>query len=290
MPELPEVETVRRIVARAARGKRIAGVVCTRPKLIEAVDTDPGVERLVGAHLLDVDRRAKWLVLRFDRDPQVILHLRMTGQVAAITPDGARAVAGHPVPAYDAPLPAATTHLTLTFDDGTLVYLQDPRHFARLTLLPGAILEDYLAERDLGPEPLDPALTAERLAAMLAARGRSKLKPLLLDQSFVSGLGNIYVDESLYLARLHPERRAGDLAPDEVATLHGAMRAVLEEAIPIGGARIHSGKAHPVNGFPRVHARKGEPCARCGTPIVKYTLAGRGTYYCPSCQAMGNRR
>jgi formamidopyrimidine-DNA glycosylase len=235
-----------------------------------------------------VERKAKWLMLRFDRDPQVILHLRMTGQVAAIGPDGRREVAGHPVPAYDAPLPATTTHLTLTFDDGTVVYLQDPRHFARLTLIPAAIIEEYLAERDLGPEPFDEALTPERLGTMLAARGRSKLKPLLLDQSFVSGLGNIYVDEALHLAGLHPERTAGSLDRDEVARLHGAMRRVLEEAIPIGGARIHSGKATQVNGFPRVHARKGERCARCGGIIEKYTLAGRGTYLCPQCQSNGD--
>lgn len=284
MPELPEVETVRGIIERAAAGKQVVGAVCARPKLIEAIDTELGIERIVGSRLLAVERRAKWLTLRFDRDPQIILHLRMTGQVAAITPDGAREVAGHPVPAYDAPLPATTTHLTLTFDDGTLVYLQDPRHFARLSLIPAAILGDYLAERNLGPEPFDPALTTERLAAGLAARGRLKLKPLLLDQSFVAGLGNIYADEALHHARLHPERRAGSLDAAETARLRVAMRTVLEEALPIGGARIHHGKATQINGFPRVHARKGEACDRCGTTIEKYTLAGRGTYLCPRCQ------
>jgi formamidopyrimidine-DNA glycosylase len=118
----------------------------------------------------------------------------------------------------------------------------------------------------------------------LRARRRAKLKPLLLDQSFVSGLGNIYADEALHHARLHPERTAGSLSPEEIARLHAAMRAVLEEAIPIGGARIYRGKAAPVDGFPRVHAREGEPCPDCGDTVVKYTLAGRGTYYCPTCQ------
>lgn len=284
MPELPEVETVRRILARAAAGKRIVAASCTRPKLVEARDTAPGIERLIGARLLAVERHAKWLTLRFDRDPQVILHLRMTGQIAALTPAGCREVAGHPVPAYDAPLPATSTHLTLTFDDGTIVYLQDPRHFARLTLLPETIVGAFLAERKLGPEPFDPALTPERLTALLAARGRTKLKPLLLDQSFVAGLGNIYADEALHHARLHPERTAGSLDADEIARLHTAMRVVLEEALPIGGAHIHHGKATQINGFPRVHARKGELCDRCGGAIEKYTLAGRGTYLCPICQ------
>ena len=284
MPELPEVETVRRIIERAAVGKRIVRARSDRTKLVEAIETELGVERLEGARLERVERQAKWLTLRFDHDPQVILHLRMTGQVAAITPDGAREVAGHPVPAYDAPLPAKTTHLTLEFDDGTLVYLQDPRHFAKLTLIPAMLVAEFLTERDLGPEPIDPALTRERFATLLATRGRGKLKPLLLDQTFVSGLGNIYVDEALHLAGLHPERTGSSLDDDEITRLHAAMRQVLEEAIPIGGARIHHGKATQVNGFPRVHARKGERCARCGGTIEKYTLAGRGTYICPGCQ------
>ncbi len=286
MPELPEVETVRRILERAAVGKTVVGVDCRRPSLVEWLETDLPLESLVGARLAGVERRAKYLALRFDRDPQAVLHLRMTGQVAAVGPDGARAVAGHPVPAYDAPLPATTTHLTLDFDDGTSVYLQDPRHFARLTLLPERIVEDYLRERGLGPEPFDESLTAERLGQLLAKRGRAKLKPLLLDQSFVSGLGNIYVDETLHRAGLHPERTAASLAPDEIDRLHRAMRAVLEEALPLGGARIYSGRAVPVNGFPRAHGRRGEPCPACGSPIEKYTLAGRGTYFCPECQKL----
>ncbi|HEX5503182.1 MAG TPA: bifunctional DNA-formamidopyrimidine glycosylase/DNA-(apurinic or apyrimidinic site) lyase [Thermomicrobiales bacterium] len=284
MPELPEVETVRRILERAAVGRTITGVRCARPKLVEALADGLALEHLVGARVERVGRRAKYLTLRFDRDPQAVLHLRMTGQVAAVAPDGARQVAGHPVPAYDAPLPAPTTHLTLDLDDGTTIYLQDPRHFARLTLLPAAELDAYLAGRDLGPEPSDPALTPDALAEKLRARGRAKLKPLLLDQAFVSGLGNIYADEALHLARLHPERKAGSLSRSEVERLHQAMRAVLKEAIEIGGARIYHGKAAPINGFPRVHARAGEPCPDCGATVVKYTLAGRGTYYCPTCQ------
>jgi formamidopyrimidine-DNA glycosylase len=287
MPELPEVEAARRILERAAVGKTVVGVHCARPRLVEAVETALALDDLVGTRLTAVERRAKYLVLRCDRDPQAVLHLRMTGQVAAVAPDGARATAGHPVPAYAAPLPAPTTHLTLSFDDGTVVFLQDARHFARLTLLPTPLLEPYLQDRKLGPEPFDATLTVERLAERLARRGRAKLKPLLLDQSFVSGLGNIYADEALHHARLHPERTAADLDPTAVARLHAAMRAVLDEAIPIGGARIYHGKATQVNGFPRVHARRGEPCPACGAPIVKYTLAGRGTYLCPVCQPLG---
>lgn len=284
MPELPEVEAVRRILARATVGKVVAGVRCARRRLVESLETDLTLNDLVGARLVAVERRAKYLFLRFDRDPQATLHLRMTGQVATLAPDGTREVAGHPVPAYDTPLPASSTHLTLEFDDGTVVYLQDPRHFARLTLLPATLVGPYLQERGLGPEPFDETLTVEALGRMLAARGRTRLKPLLLDQSFVSGLGNIYVDEALHHAGLHPERLAGSLAAGEAARLHRAMRTVLDEAIPIGGARIDHGKATQVNGFPRVHARRGEACPGCRGQIVKYTLAGRGTYLCPACQ------
>ena len=284
MPELPEVETVRRILARAAVGKTIVGVRVGRPKLVESLETALATDDLVGARLVAVERRAKYLLLRFDRDPQVILHLRMTGQLATVAPDGAREWGGHPVPAPEAPLPAPSTHLILDLDDGTVVYMQDPRHFATLTILPAALVEPYIRDRRLGPEPHDESLTVERLAGMLARRGRTKLKPLLLDQSFVSGLGNIYVDEALHHAGLHPERSAGSLDATEIQRLHRAMRVVLDEALPLGGARIHRSKATQVNGFPRVHARKGEPCPGCGAPITKYTLAGRGTYLCPVCQ------
>lgn len=287
MPELPEVETVRGIIERAAVGRTIVGVYCARPNLVESWSDELALAQLVGARLTAAERRAKYLTLRFDRDPQAILHLRMTGQVAAVRPDGAREVAGHPVPAYDAPLPAATTHLTLDLDDGTTIYLQDPRHFARLLLLPDSAVARYLQERGLGPEPFDEALTVDRLREMLTARGRAKLKPLLLNQSFVSGLGNIYVDEALHHAGLHPERTAASLNTTETARLHTAMRRVLEEALPIGGARIDRGKARQVNRFPRVHARAGEDCPSCGGTIEKYTLAGRGTYLCPTCQPRG---
>lgn len=284
MPELPEVETVRGIIERAGAGKLVRAVQCFRPKLIETHESHFALEQLVGARLIAVERRAKYLSLRFDRDPQLVLHLRMTGQVAALYPDGRREIAGHPVPPYDAPLPTTVTHLIVEFDDGATVYLQDPRHFAKLLLVGENWLGGYLQSRRLGPEPFDPEVTHEWLTAGLARRARAKLKPLLLDQSFVAGLGNIYADEALHLARLHPERTAGSLDAHEVGRLHVALSAVLNEALPLGGARVRHGKATQVNGFPRVHARKGEPCDRCGTVIEKYTLAGRGTYWCPTCQ------
>lgn len=288
MPELPEVETVRGIIERAGAGKVVRAIECFRPKLIEAHEEHFALEQLVGARLLAVERRAKYLSLRFDRDPQLVLHLRMTGQVAALYAGGRREIAGHPVPPYDASLPAKVTHLVVEFDDGTTLYLQDPRHFARLLLVGDQWHGGYLESRRLGPEPFDPVLTREWLAANLARRARAKLKPLLLDQSFVAGLGNIYVDEALHRSRLHPERLAGSLDPDETDRLHEALSAVLREALPHGGARVRHGKATQVDGFPHVHARKGEPCERCGTPIEKYTLGGRGTYICPTCQVRPN--
>lgn len=285
MPELPEVETVRGIVERAGAGQLVRNLCCFRPKLVETLECHLALEQLVGARLLAVERRAKYLSLRFDRDPQLVLHLRMTGQVAAVYPDGRREVAGHPVPAYDAPLPTKVTHLIIEFDGGTMVYLQDPRHFARLLLIGEDRLEEYLQSRRLGPEPFSPELTSAWLGANLARRRRAKLKPLLLDQSFIAGLGNIYADEALHVARLHPERTAGSLSAAEIEALHAALSGVLREALPFGGARVRHGKAVQTNGFPRVHARKGEPCDRCGATIEKYTLAGRGTYWCPTCQA-----
>jgi formamidopyrimidine-DNA glycosylase len=140
-------------------------------------------------------------------------------------------------------------------------------------------------ELRLGPDALSPNFTLAALQRGLARRRGTSLKAALLDQTVVAGLGNIYVDESLWAAQLHPQRLAGSLSPQELARLYEAIRTVLALAVPMGGAKILNGRAvPPVGAFPFVHGRAGQPCPRCGTPIVKRTIAGRGTYFCPRCQ------
>lgn len=280
MPELPEVETLRRGLAAHLVGRRICAVEARLAKLVAAGT----LAELEGATVVAVRRRAKRLLVETDR-ATLLVQLSLAGQMALRAADGATlASGGHPVPAWDAPLPHRSTHLALRLDDGATLYLTDIRHFARVWVLSAEEAQARLAELGLGPEPLEEEFTPGVLAAALAGR-RAPLKPTLLDQARVAGLGNIYVDEALWRARLAPARAAGELGAEEVARLHAAIRGVLERAVTGGVAQVLDGRAAPGTDFPAVHGRAGQPCPRCGTPIVKTRLAGRGTYTCPSCQA-----
>ncbi len=279
MPELPEVETLRRGLAEHLVGRRIVTVELRLPKLV----AEGRLEELEGATVTGVRRRAKHLLIDTDR-ATLLVHLKLAGQIALRRADGASlAVGGHPVPRFDAPLPHRSTHLILGLDDGSQLYLTDIRHFARVWVLPAADAEARLAALGLGPEPLDPAFTPRVLAEALAGR-RRPLKPTLLDQTRVAGLGNIYVDEALWRARLAPTLSAGDLDTERVERLHAAIRAVLHHAVTEGVAQVLDGRAAPGTSFPAVHGREGQPCPRCGEPVRKARIGGRGTYTCPSCQ------
>jgi len=198
--------------------------------------------------------------------------------------------AGHPVPAYDAPLPHKSTHLTLTFENGAKLYLTDIRHWARVHLMPTDDLPDYFAPLRLGPDAIGPGFTYDWFHERIRSRKLARLKPLLLDQTFLAGLGNIYVDEALHRARLHPERLARTLTDDEIDRLYDAIVAILAIAVPIGGASILNGKASSDHGaFPFIHGRKGHPCLTCGSEIVKTRVNDRGTYLCVRCQVSGVR-
>jgi formamidopyrimidine-DNA glycosylase len=163
--------------------------------------------------------------------------------------------------------------------------LTDIRHFARVQLMPPDDLPAYWQSIRLGPDAVSPAFTRPWFQQAIARRNQARLKPLLLDQSFLAGLGNIYVDETLFLARLHPERLASDLTSDEIDRLYDAIVEVMRVAVPIGGAKILNGKAQPPDGeFPLIHGRKGGVCAGCGGVIEKVRVNNRGTYLCLTCQ------
>jgi formamidopyrimidine-DNA glycosylase len=283
MPELPEVETIRRIVERELVGLTLESVELTLPKLLRDSPI-PDLGLLVGRTLLGAERRAKLLVTRWSDDLSVLTHFKLAGQLAVLRPDGRRVVAGHPVPDPEGELPHKSTHLTLTFGDGTIVYYSDLRQFGWWRLMPSDDVDAALAAFAFGPEGTGgDGFNRDALAERLSRR-RIAVKPALLDQRVVAGLGNIYVDEALHRARIHPGRPANSLSPDEVTAVHEAIGWALERGIEQGGADIRRGKAYPRDGFPAVHARQGEPCTVCATPIVKVKLGGRGTYYCPVCQ------
>jgi formamidopyrimidine-DNA glycosylase len=283
MPELPEVETARRIIERELTGRTIAGVTLRLEKLLR-FSPIPTLEPLIGRRILGARRRAKILVIDLDGDLSLVMHLKLAGQIAVHHPDGSRHTAGHPVPKPDGPYPHKATHLELTFDDGSILYLSDIRQFGWIRLLPTAEVKALIATFKLGPDVVeDDAFTLEELARKLARR-TIPIKLALLNQNVVGGIGNIYVDEALHRAKIHPSVPANALSTDDVARLYDAVRWAIERGVEQGGANIVHGKAFPRDGFPAVHGREGEACPVCGAAVFKTRVGPRGTYLCPVCQ------
>lgn len=283
MPELPEVEVARRGIANQLLADEIVAIDLRLPKLIVAPD-GLSIEHVVGRELSEVRRHGKYLTLVTD-ELALVVHLKLSGQLVGRGPTIPGFDAGHPVPAYGAELPHKSTHLIFHFASASRLYLTDIRHFARVQVLPIDALDPYFADLRLGPDAISPAFERDWFHQAIARRSQARLKPLLLDQKFVAGLGNIYVDEALHRATLHPERLAGTLSADEIDRLFDAIGDIMAIAVPIGGAHILNGKAAPEQGeFPFVHGREGIACVNCGSIIVKERVGGRGTYRCPICQ------
>ncbi len=270
MPELPEVETIKNDMAPLLVGRRFKAVQVLWERSIAEPRAEEFARRLLGQTVQSLARHGKYLILHLS-DDHLLIHLRMTGRL-------------YLAPAHAPSHPHVRVILELNGDEALCFH--DPRKFGRLWLVPdpAAILVG------LGPDALDPALTPEVLAARLSGR-RRRLKPLLLDQSFIAGLGNIYTDEALFHARLHPRRSADSLSPEEQVRLHAAIRHVLHRAIARRGTTFDSPGYRDARGEPgayqeelAVFRRAGAPCPRCGTPISRILVAQRGTYFCPTCQ------
>lgn len=273
MPELPEVETILRTLRPKLTGRRFAGAQVLLPKVIRAPEPDKFREMIVDKEILGLERRGKYLLCRLSEGLVFVIHLRMTGSLVYCPPD--------------AP-PARHTHLILPLDNGDELRFADLRQFGRVWLLPEATLSGLSGYRDLGVEPLEAGFTVNYLKKILKGRHR-RIKPLLLDQTLIAGLGNIYADEALHRARLNPERPASSLSAQEIARLHQAVRAVLEEGITYRGTTVRDyldGEGRP-GGYQellRVYNREGQPCRRCSRAIERKKISGRSAYYCPSCQ------
>lgn len=288
MPELPEVETLRRQLAVSLAGKKIAAVELLTPKIFQG-RPDRSVADLVGATVVALRRRAKYLIVDLSNELSLVVHLGLAGQIVVEPPPAAgadaRITGGHPVPAFDRPLPHKQTHLILNLDDGSVVFLTDIRKFAKLWVVPTSEVLSVVPDERLGVEILGPEFTPQEFERRLGRRPRTRLKPLLLDQSAVAGLGNIYVDESLWGAGIHPLRTPASLDDAERKALYEEIRTVIDLALENGVAKIVNAKAVEGAHLPRVHGREGRPCPRCGAPIEKFRVGGRGTYVCPVCQA-----
>lgn len=283
MPELPEVETCRRIVERELTGRTVTAVVVRLPKLLRfspIATLDP----LTGCQVLAARRRAKILVIDFSGDLSLALHFKLAGQMSLHEPDGRRITAGHPVPDPQGPYPHKSTHIELHLDDQSVLYLSDLRQFSWYRLMPTPDIEPFLATYSFGPEGVGKEQNSlEELTARLQQR-RIPVKTALLDQKVIAGLGNIYVDEALHRAHVHPAIPANSLLPGQLKALHASIPWVLERGIEQGGAKIVHNKAFPVEGFPAVHGREGEACPVCGSIVTKTRIGARGTYLCLVCQ------
>lgn len=281
MPELPEVETARRNAERHLVGRTITSLELTLPKLLRDSPI-PELASLVGAGLVAARRRAKVLILDFENNLSLLIHFKLAGQLAIFPGTGKPDVAGHPIPLPTGDYPHKTTHVTFTFEDGTIAYYSDVRQFGWLRLMPTDDVAAAIDAFGFGPEGTEP-LDRKSLLAVMARRG-IPIKTLLLDQKYIAGLGNIYVDEVLFRSKVHPAIAANALSASKQRLILENIPPVLAEGIRQGGAKIIHNVAHPVDQFPAIHARVGEPCFVCGTTIEKIRVGGRGTYFCPKCQ------
>lgn len=283
MPELPEVETMRRLIVRELIGRTVERIDLRLSKLIRTSPL-PSLDMLIGRRLLGARRRAKVLIVDFDDDLSWLAHFKLSGQLAIEHAGGERFVAGHPVPDPAGVFPHKATHLIVHFSEGTTLFHSDIRQFGWLRLMPTADVEAAIAAFAFGPEAVgDEAVTLPDLTTRLARR-RIPVKQALLDQGVIAGLGNIYVDEALHHAGVHPLRRANALEAAALARLHASIQWSLNQGIAQGGAKIIHNRAYPRDGFPQVYGREGKACPTCATAIMKTRVDGRGTYLCPVCQ------
>ncbi|MEM9555650.1 MAG: bifunctional DNA-formamidopyrimidine glycosylase/DNA-(apurinic or apyrimidinic site) lyase [Acidobacteriota bacterium] len=272
MPELPEVETVRRSLLPRLEGRSIASVEVRAPALREPLDQD-ALHGLAGHQVLGIRRRAKYLLIDLDTPRTLVVHLGMSGRFTLVAGDAPR---------------AAHEHVAFHLDDGRRLRFVDPRRFGQVLVLPTDRLEDDRHFAHLGLEPLGEAFDGAALEARAAGR-RGPMKAFLMDAKVVVGVGNIYVSEALWRARVHPRRSVARTASATWVRLADAVRSVLADAVAEGGTTLNDftdgeGNAGYFQVSLRAYGREDEPCARCETPIRRIVQSNRSTFYCPRCQ------
>jgi formamidopyrimidine-DNA glycosylase len=288
VPELPEVETVRIGLSKLLPGHTVISATSDWAKSFPNAQAD--VDRfLVGAQITDVRRRAKVLMIDLDTDYTLVIHLKMTGQLVYVKPNE-RFGAGHPSDSLIGKLPDKSTRVTLELDNANL-YFNDQRKFGWMRLLPTIEVPEIDFFKKVGPEPLADDFTLAVFKDRLKRRSNSAIKAVLLDQTVLAGVGNIYADESLYAAKLHPLTKVADIPTAKLKSLYEGLLAVLRLAIEKGGSSDRNyvnaeGKKGSYISFAKVFRKEGQPCPRCGTEIIKIRAAGRGTHLCPHCQKL----
>jgi len=265
MPELPEVETIKRELEKAVLGKKITEVCVHNPAVIRQPAVDKFKKGLEGVIFKDILRKAKVLILELSNGKSLVIHLKMTGQL--IYPgDGKK------------------SRVSFKLSDGKALDFNDQRLFAELRLLDDWHNLKFI--QGLGPEPFD--LTVDKFKEMLTYK-KTKIKPLLMDQTFISGIGNLYAAEALFRAKIHPERPAASLSDKKKELLFKEIKETLSEAIKYKGSSVDqyvqlSGDPGDYARYHKVYGREGKPCLVCKTAVKRISLGGRGTYFCPKCQ------
>jgi formamidopyrimidine-DNA glycosylase len=287
MPELPEVETVRLGLSRLLLGRIVHKVDFDWPKSFPNAAPDVAAF-LINAEVVTVARRAKVLLIELSTKYSLVVHLKMTGQLV-FRSEQDQFGAGHPNKSLVGDLPDKSTRVTLTFKDGSKLFFNDQRKFGWMRLLPTAEVVNLDFFQKVGPEPLSADFDWQQFQERLLRRKNSTIKAALLDQTVVAGIGNIYADESLWGAGIHPGSRVIMLSEDQFQRLYEELVMVLELAIEKGGSTDKNyvnaeGKSGSYLSFARVFRREGQECHRCGSEVAKTRVAGRGTHFCPNCQ------
>jgi formamidopyrimidine-DNA glycosylase len=265
MPELPEVETIKRDLEKIILGKKISEVFVHNPKVLREISSNEFKKGLVGATFKNILRRAKVLILELSNGKSLVIHLKMTGQLVY-------------------PGTGKQARVSFKLSSGEILDFNDQRLFAELRLMDDWHKFKFIQR--LGPEPFD--LSLEEFKLLLKTK-KTKIKPLLMEQSFISGIGNLYAAECLFRSKISPDRPAQNITNKECEALYSQIKEVLNDAIKHGGSSVDdyvrlSGEKGNYSKLHKVYGREGKPCFVCKTPVKRTTLSGRGTYFCPTCQ------
>ncbi len=285
MPELPEVETLVQGLKDVLIGRRIVGVELHKPKMWQGKLSD----EIKGHVIKDITRIAKLMVFSLSGDLKLLIHLKMTGQLIFEDKKGHMLGGGHPDEQFALQQPSKYTHIIFSFEDGSKLYFNDMRQFGYAKLISASELTQHKFVADIGIDPFVPQFTVDFLHQQLQKRPKITVKQVLMDQTVIAGIGNIYADESLFDAKILPTRKASAISEDETKELHQSILKILKKAIDFGGTSYkdfvhHSGKKGTMQDHLMVYRRAGQKCKRCGGTIKRIIIGGRGTHFCPDCQ------
>ncbi|PIU10853.1 formamidopyrimidine-DNA glycosylase [Candidatus Kuenenbacteria bacterium CG08_land_8_20_14_0_20_37_23] len=288
MPELPEVETIKRELKNKICGRKIKDIEVRLRKIVN-VTPQEFKKRLIGKQILDVKRRAKLLMIELSGDERLLIHLKLTGQLIYERPRGASLRGRQEIRDKKQEMRGKHTHVIFYFEKGKMLLYNDLRQFGYIKLLKRDEALRVIEKMKFGPEPLDKKFTLEIFKEGLFKKARQKIKPLLMDQSFLAGLGNVYASEVCFYAEVNPQRTGSSLKDGEIGKIYEGIKEILQEAIKYKGSSVDTyldiyGRKGGYMPHLKVYGREGKKCLRCGVKIKVIKLGGRSTYFCPKCQ------